>query len=291
MEDMMKFNCLIDTREDVPMDVLHGIEVSFPKVHSDAEEMVKLGKAFKEYHKLVAVNLPFCMTVEAEALGASVNLGDWKNGPRISNFAFSKLEELEHIKDIDFTKNRINEVLTACKILVAEGERVVLNVQGPYTIAQALIDPRVLFKALRKDKEKLEVLLGTIEDFVVDYIREALKRGVQIISYGDSSGTLDILGPNLYGELSGKYNVNVLRRVSALIDNQILHVCGVTSAALHNGGLINSTKIVYEEELTYEEALRKAMKDKKHIKIFGHNCIKKLGVKMKCPVVWVIELK
>lgn len=289
MNQQFYFKCASGGLEEIPQQVIQRDQFSFPEVHLHAEEMIKLCKIIKDYRNEEFVQLPFCLTIEAEALGAKVNLGDKNIGPRISQYVFNSIDEIDNIQRIDYTKNRIKEVLQAVQLLSSEGEKVILSVQGPYTIAQSLIDPKLLFKASRKDKDKVDKLLTFIEDEVVDYIREGMKRGAKIISYGDSSGTLDILGPKMYKELSGKYNLNVLKRGAEALSDCIIHICGVTSASLHNSGLIKSISIELDEELTYGEAINRVIDENKDIKVIGHNCIKRFNIKMKTPKVWVIE--
>ncbi|MBU3188478.1 hypothetical protein K9O30_03780 [Clostridium bowmanii] len=57
--------------------------------------------------------MTFCVTVEAEALGADIKLGDEKVGPRVNKYAFNNVEELKNIEEINFTKGRIHSVLEA----------------------------------------------------------------------------------------------------------------------------------------------------------------------------------
>jgi len=289
MNQQFNFKCASGELEEIPQQLLQKEQFSFPEVHLHAEEMVKLSKAIKDYRNEEYVKLPFCVTIEAEALGAKVNLGDKNIGPRISQYSINSIDELGDIPRINYRKNRIKEVLDAIQILSDEGEKAILSVQGPYTIAQSLIEPKLLFKAARKDKDKVDKLLNLIEDEVVGYIKEGINRGVKIISYSDSSGTLDILGPNMYEELSGKYNLNVLKKVSKVLKDGIIHICGVTSASLQNSGLIKSISYELNEELTYSEAINKVIDENKNIKVIGHNCINRFNMKMKKPKVWVIE--
>ena len=290
MEELFNFKCADSGAEEIPLEVAEKYKLLFPEVHLNAKKMVMLSKAIKEYKKEQYCKLPFCTTVEAESLGGKVNLGDHKIGPRICQYGFNSIDELDNISGADYTKNRIKEVLEAVEILSGEGEMVILNVQGPYSIAQSLIDPKLIFKAARKEKYRIEHFFNLIEDMVVSYIKEGIKRGVKVISYGDAGGTLDILGPKMYSELSGRYSYNVLKRVSADLHDEIIHLCGVTSASLEKSGFIKSTLVEINEEMTYSEAIKKAAEENSSIKLVGHNCIKRFNVKMKKNKIWIIEV-
>ncbi|SFE58129.1 ASKHA domain-containing protein [Peptostreptococcus sp. D1] len=116
--------------------------------------------AIKEYDDATFCELPFCHTVEAEAMGGIVNYGDEKSGPRAKEYICTKPEEILELKEIDFNSGRIFEVLEACKILGEQGEDVVLEVAGPFTIMNVLIVPVYVFKALFLYKRKVFHLLS-----------------------------------------------------------------------------------------------------------------------------------
>jgi uroporphyrinogen-III decarboxylase len=59
----------------------------------------------------------------------------------------------------------------------------VLNVEGPFTIISSLIDPMNFYKGIRKNKAAVTKIISVVEDSIVKYIIEGLKRGARIISY------------------------------------------------------------------------------------------------------------
>ena len=75
-------------------------------------------------------------------MGGLVNYGNDKTGPRAKEYICTKPEELLELPAIDFTTGRIHEVLLACKELRKQGQHVVLQVSGPFTILNVLIDAR-----------------------------------------------------------------------------------------------------------------------------------------------------
>ena len=58
----------------------NGAWPDFPGRYLRHETMARLSKALKVHDKAVFCELPFCHTVEAEALGGIVNYGDEKLG-------------------------------------------------------------------------------------------------------------------------------------------------------------------------------------------------------------------
>jgi uroporphyrinogen-III decarboxylase len=253
--------------------------------------MMILAKELKEYKKDQIVRIPFCVTVEAEALGGRIKLGDDKNGPRVDQYVFSDIEELGKIKEIDLSRGRMKEVLDSVERLSRENETVALNVEGPFTIIASLIDPMIFYKGIRKHKEIVDKFMRMIEDNVVAYILAGIERGARIISYGDPVGSLDIVGPKVYQEISGQTTYNILKRVEPFLDGRIVHICGKTSMAFDKLGFSESYPIEVEEELTYGEAILQLMNSNQEIKFIGHTCIKKTPFRMKKPIVWNVCLK
>lgn len=290
MEYNIEFKCVGDNLEVIPDSIVNNTGITFPKAHTDNTLMCLLSKALKNYKKDSICRVPFCVTVEAEALGGNIKLGDMKNGPRVESYAFATIEELGNIKDINFNSGRIKEVLVAVEKLSNEGECVALSVEGPFTILSSIIDPMIFYKGTRKNKEKIDEFLMVLENNIVNYIIKGIKRGAKIISYGDPVGSLDIVGPKVYEQYSGKISYNILKRVEPYLDNAIIHLCGKTSTAFEKYGLSVSKGIEFEEEMTYGNAINKILQDMKNVNFIGNACIKRTPFIMKKPVVWEIKL-
>ncbi len=289
MTEMMDFKCVNDKMEEIPESIINRTGLSFPEVHTKAEYIIALSKELKEDKKDTLCKLPFCNTVEAEALGGNIKLGDAKAGPRVESYAFNSIEELMEIGEIDLTQKRINEVLKAVEILSSQGETVALNVEGPFTITTSLVDSRVFYKAIRKDKEMVYKFLKIMEDNIIRYMKEGIKRGAKIISYGDPVGSKDIVGPKIYTEFSGRSTYNILKYMEGELGESILHICGKTSTAFQNMGFIKSYPIKFEEDITYGNAIEYVLENRKDINIIGHNCIKRTPLKLKDSTLWSIE--
>lgn len=290
MSEVVDFVCVSDQLEEIPESIVRNLGLNFPEVHTKADYLATLSMEMKKHKKDNLCRLPFCNTVEVEALGGNIKLGDAKTGPRVESYAYSSIDELLEMGDIDFTSGRIREVLKAVEILSGTGELVVLNVEGPFTIITSLIDSRVFYKAIRKNKEIVNNVLTILEDNIVKYIKEGVKRGAKIISYGDPVGALDIVGPKVYREYSGKFSYNILKRVENEIGSSILHICGKTSTVFQNMGLIETRPIKLKEDITYGESIDYILKNRSDVRIIGHNCIKKTPLKLKNSTVWNIKI-
>ncbi len=64
--------CKFDGRESLPEDLLKIHQIDTKGIHTDLNEMSKYARYLKEYRQDGFTRLPFCVTLEAEALGATI---------------------------------------------------------------------------------------------------------------------------------------------------------------------------------------------------------------------------
>ena len=147
------FKCTYGNSAGIREAVTNQTNLKFPDAYKHAETMAELAQVLKECDKAPFCELPFCHTVEAEAMGGIINYGNEKTGPRAKEYLCTDIEEILELPAIDFGKGRIQEVLKACRILYEKGEHVVFEVSGPLTILNVLIDPKYVFKGMRKKPE------------------------------------------------------------------------------------------------------------------------------------------
>ncbi|HWR62688.1 MAG TPA: uroporphyrinogen decarboxylase family protein [Clostridia bacterium] len=290
MENKAKFRCEGENLEQIPEAVAAKTGVTFPGAHKDRKQMALLAKELKAYKQDSVVRIPFCVTVEAEALGGDIQLGDERIGPRVRGYSFESLEEMRHMKEIDLENGRIGEVLECIPLLAGQGETVALSVEGPFTIISSLIDPMSFYKGLRKNREAAAKIIASVEDSIVKYIREGLKRGARIISYGDPVGAMDIVGPKLYAEVSGRSSYNILKRIEPQLEAAAVHICGKTSTAFEELGWAETVPVEFPEGIKYGEAINKVLEERKDVKFIGHSCIKRSPFLLGGRVLWGIKL-
>ena len=195
MADIKDFRCTYSNSAGIREEVTRNLNLTFPDAYLHWDTMAAISLALKETDGAGFCELPFCHTVEAEAMGGIVNFGNEKIGPRAKEYIYTKPEELLDLKEMDFSQGRLHEVLLACQHLRQKGENVVLEIAGPFTILNVLIDIRYVFKAMRKQPELMKQVFWKIGDQLLRFIKEAQKYGVNMISYADSSGAVSIIGP------------------------------------------------------------------------------------------------
>lgn len=278
MAEIREFKCTYSNSVGISAETTAGLGLSFPDAYMHSETMQTLAKAIKEHDKADFCLLPFCRTVEAESMGAVLNYGDANTGPRAKDPICATADELLALPEIDFGKMRIHEVLDACKTLKSEGETVCLEVTGPFTILNALMEPRHVFKAYRKDRDGMKRALDKLGNELLRYIEEGKKAGVDVFIFSDSAGALDILGPKVLVSAVEDFYAPFLKKVQDIIDeNCIFLLCPKFTYAVVDTGYAEFREHRLEPGTDFLSAM---LSMKGRAKIAGQVCIKNVGVKL-----------
>lgn len=283
-----EYKCTYDHSEErfYRIAMLQGL--LFPDVYKKKEEMKKMANLLHENTSSFFYALPFDHVVESEAMGAKIQYGDERFGPRAGQLRYRSLEELEGMESINLNHGRIKVVLDACEELVKEKKEVLLEISGPFTILNSLIDLTLVLKGMRKQPEKMAVILKKIENELLRYVEEAIKRGVSYISYADPVASVSVIGPKMMEEYVELFTYSFLKEVEQKLENQCLVLlCPKTSYALVGTGKAVFIEHDLEKEMSYGEAC----KSKKGIVHFsGQICSKKSNHKLKNRVFKEIVL-
>ncbi len=289
MGNIREFKCTYSNSVGICDEVTSGLGLEFPDAYMHSGTMQTLAKAIKAHDDSDFVLLPFCRTVEAEAMGAVLNYGDSNTGPRAKDPICANADEVLALPDIDFGKMRIHEVLDACAAMKREGETVCLEVTGPFTILNALMEPRLVFKAYRKDRDKMKLVFDKFADQLIRYLEEGKKAGVDVFIFSDSAGALDILGPKFLANAVEDFYAPFLKRVSDVIDDTCMFLlCPKFTYAMVDTGHAEFIEHQLEPGIDFLQAILE-MKGK--AKIAGQVCIKNVGVRLIHGIFREIRMK
>lgn len=279
MGAILDFKCTYDNAAGIRKEITAGLDIAFPDAYLHADTMAVLAKTVKEYEGAPFCELPFCHTVEAEAMGGIINLGDEKAGPRAREYITDKMEEILSLPEIDYSGGRIHEVLLACRKLREEGEQVVLEVSGPFTILNVLIDAKYVFRTMRKDPELGRAVMWKLGREVLRYIEKAQEYGVRMISYADSSGGVNILGPKMAEQVVEDFTYEYIKEMAQITAGKSLIVlCPKTTFALLGTNHAKFREHALPGVMRYGEGCIRSIGE---IDIVGQTCIKNLGFELK----------
>jgi [methyl-Co(III) methanol-specific corrinoid protein]:coenzyme M methyltransferase len=202
---------------------------TLPRGHSDGTAMAALARDVRDFTGFENIGLPFCLTVEAEALGSEVDLGTLGCEPKIAKERFASVAEAvvaapESVERL----GRIGAVAGAVELL-ARTERdtpIVGNVSGPISTAASLVDPMSFLKELRKRPDEAHRVLEAVADFLAAYAALLVRRGATLICIGDPTATGEILGPKMFEAYAVPYLNRVVDAIHGAGSHVIVHICG-----------------------------------------------------------------
>ncbi len=201
----------------------------WPEIHRDAEKMARLSIAMHNETGVENLGIPFCMTVEAEALGGEVEDGDEVTSPHIVNYPLSSVREWRNLKELNPLEDGRLPVVLACTGILKKtmpDTAVIGNLVGPLSLASSLIDAALLLKALKRDPKEVHNFFVFLTDNSIRYGEALIKRGADIIMISDPSATGEILGPKMFMEFALPYLNKMITCMHALNRPVIIHICG-----------------------------------------------------------------
>lgn len=237
--------------------------VQWPQAHSDPALMAKLAAASYEQGCFENMGVPFCMTVEAEALGARIALGTKYIEPHVTDYAIDSAAQWEELQPAEFHKGRASVTLKAIALLKERNldAPIVGNITGPVSTATSLMEPTVFYKELRKKNGDAHRLLDFVTEQLIIFANAQIKAGADIIAISDPSGTGEILGPGLFEEFAAFY---INKALGCLIPQEtatIVHICGQMRGVYQQVNQIKADILSFDSIVPMREA-RKNLPDR-----------------------------
>lgn len=209
-------------------EVMQQIGVSWPGAHTDPAAMARLALGVQELTGIENLGVPFCMTVEAEAMGACVSLGTSTAEPRVAGYPLTGINEWGKLNEIRPGSDRAGVVTEAISIL--SGSRkdlpVIANLTGPVSLATSLVEPMSLYKAMGKQPREVHEFFSFITENLIAFGRAQLDAGADVLTIADPSGTGEILGPGRFSQFVVPYINRILDELGGLYRASIVHICG-----------------------------------------------------------------
>jgi [methyl-Co(III) methanol-specific corrinoid protein]:coenzyme M methyltransferase len=198
----------------------------WPEAHYEAEPMARLAAAAHTVLGFDAVRVPFCQTMEAEALGCTLKPGGKEGIPGIEPISPHTIDDTPVFPEDFLSRGRIPQLLAAVALLKKEvGARVpvVAGIQGAFSIAGALLETVNLLKISFKTPEKMHPFLDVAEKAGTALAKALVDAGADIIACEDMASSPALLTPGTYRDVVLDYQ----RRQFSQIDvPRILHICG-----------------------------------------------------------------
>ena len=240
----------------VTVPLMESCGISLPAAHSDAVQMASLAKAVYESGCFENVGVPFCMTVEAEAMGAAVDMGSEIYEPRVVDYIIKSVSELNKLPPMDLSSGRAKIVLDAIALLKEQcpDVPVVGNLTGPISTAASLMEPMVFYRELRKKNAEAHAYMDFVTEQLLNFGLAQIKAGADVIAISDPSGTGEILGPKYFAEFAVPCLNRLVERFRQEGAGTIVHICGQMSPVYPQVAEICSDALSFDAIVSMKEA-------------------------------------
>jgi len=207
----------------------------WPQAFRDPEQMYGLSRAGHDIAGLEGVRVPFDVTVEASALGASTGREGGDRQPSISRTALNDREELDRLEVIEPSACAATAaVLSTVDLLSSqmEGVPVICGIVAPFMLACQMLSIEQTLMNIVRDPSFVRMLVRKAENFDQMYLVSALNAGADVITLIDAAASGDILSAQQYEEHALPSEIGMALRTRFGGGRSILHICGQTGHLL-----------------------------------------------------------
>lgn len=215
--------------------LLEGHRIDGGEAMSEAGTMALAAELAREATGIENLGVPFCLTVEAEALGAVVSRGSTSVEPLIVQPAIASTSGISSLVTPEPQRDRrMSEVLKAINLLRSRYPQVPIigNLSGPVTLAASILPCEVFLKLLIKNNEPARRVVRIASETITRFGAAMIENGADVILVGDPTGAGEIVGPHTFD----KYLLPVYREIFSLFRvlgaKSILHICGNVKSIL-----------------------------------------------------------
>lgn len=231
---------------------MEKIGVYWPEAHSNPRKMAELSASTYDLTGLEVAGVPFCVSIEAEALGCFIEIGNKKDSiPQVTGTPYTEVEDVKVPDDL-LTAGRVPVVLEAINILkeqIGDTIPIVAGMIGPFTLACYIAGIEPMLKGLIRKPDRYMGFIELATDVGAIYGQALKEAGADIISIADPSASSDMISPRMFRAIA---KPAITRIVDAIDGSSFLHICG------------NSTLIVMDMAETGVDAI--SISDKVDVK-------------------------
>jgi [methyl-Co(III) methanol-specific corrinoid protein]:coenzyme M methyltransferase len=211
------------------VDVMRKTGHTLPEAHHTAGLIENLAYDVSVQTGFENFGLPFCMTIEAEALGSDIDFGSLKCEPKIAREPFASVETVYFFPKAAIARNkRAEAVINAVNALSKKypDTPVIGSITGPISLSASLVDPMTFLKELHKKNDLSHKVINYVTEQIIDYARLLAENGASVISIADPTATGEILGPRLFEEFVVPYINKIVSAIHGTGVPVIVHICG-----------------------------------------------------------------
>lgn len=248
---------------------MEDLDAFWPQAHQDAATMAKLAVGAYTVLGFDAVRVPFCQTIESEALGCTLKDGGKDGVPSIDLHPYAVADTPPDLDNF-VSKGRVYMVADALRKLKAEvGDEVAVlgGIVGPFSIATNLLGLMNIMMAAVMEPDKLKPWLERSTEAANLYGQELVKAGADAIVIEDMMSSMDMISPQIYHDMSGP-------AMKKLIDNfpdtpTILHICGKINPLVEDMIDTGATGFSVDTNVDVADIKEKIAASGRHVAVVG----------------------
>ena len=239
----------------VTVEAMKQVDASWPQAHRDPRKLARLAASTFELTGVPCCTVPFCLTLEGEALGCPVEWGSQATQPQIMEHLESSFDDFAVPGDI-LSRGRIPALLEAISLLAAsqrDVQPVNMKVVGPLTLACTLFGAERILLATIEEPDAVKRLLDVLAQFAIELSRAAIQAGADTITVADPAASGDLLSADQFVEFALPYEAQVFATVPV---PTALHICGYTIDLMPHIGATGALAFSFEEKVEVKDARR-----------------------------------
>src|SRR4029079_2714157 len=238
----------------VTVEAMKKVDAGLPASHWDPKKMARAAASTFELTGVPCCTVPFCLTLEGEALGAPLDKGTEITQPQIMEHLETPFDDFRLPGDF-LERGRIPALLEAISLLAAshrDTQPINIKVTGPFTIACAVFGAERVLLATMEEPEAVKRVMELMADVGIALSRAAIKAGVDTVTLSDPVASGDLLSPDQYAEFARPYEAKVFAAIRAV--PTALHICGYTKDNMPHIRTTGTQAFSFEEKVEVKDA-------------------------------------
>jgi len=199
----------------------------WPDAHSDPEKMAALGVSLYRLAGLEAARIPFCLTVQAEAMGCPVDMGKGDRPPTVVAHSQAQIDQVA-LPPGYLDRGRIPMVIRATELLRSRYPDlpVMVGMEGPFTLAGHLVGIERLMLMTIRQRETVMNVVDICTKASVEYARALIDAGADVIVPCDPSASPELMSPKDFSSMVKPKLQELAQAISKRGGIGVLHICG-----------------------------------------------------------------
>lgn len=209
----------------ITVEMQEKVGVYWPEAHKDAHQLARLAESIHLHTEIECIKLPFCMTIEVEALGAEIDYRTRDTVPTEKRPLYERPEQLI-IPDDFFDRARVPVVLNAIGQLRKKYDHdiaIVTSIVGPFSLAEKIFGFDNFLTWVVDQPEWIHQAMGALTPLAIRYAQAQVNAGADALIIGEAGCSGGLISPNTYRDFILPYHRDLCAAIAA---PTILHICG-----------------------------------------------------------------